>query len=105
MRTIMHVDLDAFYPSVEVRERPELKGKPVIVGADPKEGRGRGVVNSASYEARSFGIRSAMPISRAWRLCPQGVYLRPDHELYQRASNNVMRILRSHADRFEQGDR
>lgn len=103
MRTIMHVDLDAFYPSVEVRERPELKGKPVIVGADPKEGRGRGVVSSASYEARSFGIRSAMPISRAWRLCPQGVYLRPDHELYQRASNNVMRILRSHADRFEQG--
>lgn len=103
MRTILHVDLDAFFPSVEVREHPELKGRPVIVGADPKEGMGRGVVSSASYEARIFGVNSAMPISRAWKLCPHGVYLRPDHELYQRASNNVMRILRSHAGRFEQG--
>ena len=103
MRTILHVDLDAFYPSVEVREHPELEGRPVIVGADPKEGRGRGVISSASYEARSFGVRSAMPISRAWKLCPEGVYLRPDHELYRRASNNVMRILRSHTERFEQG--
>ena len=77
MRVILHVDLDAFFPSVEVREHPELKDKPVIVGADPKEGKGRGVVSSASYEARKFGIRSAMPISRAWKLCPEGVYLRP----------------------------
>lgn len=103
MRTILHVDLDAFFPSVEVRERPELKGRPVIVGANPKEGQGRGVVSSASYEARSFGVRSAMSISRAWKLCPHAVYLQPDHELYQRASNNVMRILRSHTQRFEQG--
>jgi DNA polymerase IV (archaeal DinB-like DNA polymerase) len=103
MRVILHVDLDAFYPSVEVRAHPELKDQPVIVGADPKEGKGRGVVSSASYEARKFGIRSAMPISRAWKLCPEGVYLRPHFDLYIKASNSIMRILRSHADRFEQG--
>ena len=103
MRAILHVDLDAFFPSVEVREHPELKDKPVIVGADPKEGKGRGVVSSASYEARKFGIRSAMPISRAWKLCPEGVYLRPHFDLYIPASNSIMKILKSHADKFEQG--
>lgn len=103
MRIIMHVDLDAFFPSVEVREHPELKGRPVIVGADPKGGTGRGVVSSASYEARKFGVRSAMPISRAWKLCPDGVYLRPHFDLYVPASNGIMAILRGHADRFEQG--
>lgn len=103
MRVILHVDLDAFFPSVEVREHPELKGKPVVVGADPKGGTGRGVVSSASYEARKFGIRSAMPISKAWRLCPDCVYLRPHFELYVPASNSIMKILKSHADKFEQG--
>jgi len=102
MRVILHVDLDAFFPSVEVQEHPELKGKPVIVGADPKGGRGRGVVSSASYEAREFGVRSAMPISRAWKLCPDGVYLRPHFDLYVNASERVMKILRGHADKFEQ---
>jgi DNA polymerase IV (DinB-like DNA polymerase) len=103
MRVILHVDLDAFFPSVEVREHPEFKDKPVVVGADPKEGKGRGVVSSASYEARKFGIRSAMPISRAWKLCPDCVYLRPHFDLYIPASNSIMRILRSRADKFEQG--
>src|SRR5512136_65468 len=103
MRIILHIDLDAFFPSVEVREHPELKGKPVVVGADPKEGKGRGVVSSASYEARKFGIRSAMPISRAWKLCPDSVFLRPHFDLYVPASNSIMRILKSHADKFEQG--
>ncbi len=103
MRVILHVDLDAFFPSVEVREHPELKDKPVIVGADPKGGTGRGVVSSASYEARKFGVRSAMPISRAWKLCPDGVYLQPHFDLYIPASNSIMEILRSHADRLEQG--
>jgi DNA polymerase IV (DinB-like DNA polymerase) len=103
MRVILHVDLDAFFPSVEVREHPEYGGKPVVVGADPKEGMGRGVVSSASYEARKFGIKSAMPISRAWMLCPDCVYLRPHFDLYVPASNSIMRILKSHADKFEQG--
>ncbi len=103
MRVILHVDLDAFFPSVEVREHPELKGKPLVVGADPNGGKGRGVVSSASYEARKFGVHSAMPISRAWKLCPDCVYLRPHFDLYIRASSGVMRILKSHADRFEQG--
>jgi DNA polymerase IV (DinB-like DNA polymerase) len=99
----LHVDLDAFFPSVEVREHPELKGKPVVVGADPKEGKGRGVVSSASYEARKYGVRSALPISRAWKLCPNCVYLRPHFDLYIKASNAIMKILKNHADRFEQG--
>jgi DNA polymerase IV (archaeal DinB-like DNA polymerase) len=103
MQVILHVDLDAFFPSVEVRAHPELKGKPVIVGADPKGGTGRGVVSSASYEARKFGVRSAMPISRAWKLCSDGIYLRPHFDLYIPASNSIMEILRSHADRFEPG--
>src|SRR5512137_2317133 len=103
MRVVLHVDLDAFFPSVEVREHPELEDQPVVVGADPKEGEGRGVVSSASYEARKFGIRSAMPISRAWKLCPDGIYLRPHFDLYIPASNRIMEIIRSHADKFEQG--
>jgi DNA polymerase IV (DinB-like DNA polymerase) len=102
MRAILHVDLDSFFPSAEVREHPELKGKPVVVGADPKEGKGRGVVSSASYEARRFGIRSAMPISRAWKLCPHCVFLRPHFDLYIKASNSIMGILRGRADKFEQ---
>ena len=103
MRVILHVDLDAFFPSVEARENPELKSKPLVVGADPKGGTGRGVVSSASYEARIFGVRSAMPISRAWKLCPDCVYLRPNFELYVAASNNIMKLLKSHSDKFEQG--
>src|SRR5512136_2891647 len=102
MRVILHVDVDAFFPSVEVREHPEFKGKPVVVGADPKEGKGRGVVSSASYEARKFGIRSALPISRAWKLCPDCIYLRPHFDLYVPASSSIMYILKSHADKFEQ---
>ena len=85
-RTILHVDMDAFYASVEQRDHPELRGKPVIVGADPKEGRGRGIVATCSYEARKFGIHSAQPITQAWRLCPRGIYIRPDMAKYARAS-------------------
>ncbi len=101
-RIIFHVDIDSFYPSVEIRENPSFRGKPVIVGADPKEGRGRGVVVSCSYEARNFGVRSGMPISRAYKLCPEAVYIRPDFALYGKVSRGVMNILRGFADKFEQ---
>jgi DNA polymerase IV (DinB-like DNA polymerase) len=98
----MHVDLDAFYAAVEEREHPEYKGKPVVVGADPKQGQGRGVVSTCNYEARRFGIRSGMPISKAWRLNKTAIFLPVSHELYGEVSSRVMQILRSHADKFEQ---
>ena len=90
LRTITHIDMDAFYASVEQRDRPELRGRPVIVGADPK---GRGVVSAASYEARVFGVRSAMPIGRAARLCPAGVFLPVDMDKYVAVSRQIMAIL------------
>jgi DNA polymerase IV (DinB-like DNA polymerase) len=102
-RTILHVDLDAFYVSAEVREHPELKGLPVVVGADPEEGKGRGVVVACSYEARKFGLRSGMPISQAYRLCPQARYIPPSWGLYERVSEEVMLTLKRFADKFEQG--
>ena len=102
-KTIFHVDLDAFYVSAERRERPELKGLPVVVGADPDGGKGRGVVIACSYEARKFGLRSGMPISQAYRLCPQATYIPPDWGLYERVSEEVMATLRLFADKFEQG--
>ena len=86
---IAHVDMDAFYASVEALDRPELCGKPVIVG-----GGKRGVVSAASYEARKFGVRSAMPIFQARRLCPQGHYLRPRMQRYVAVSRKVMQVLR-----------
>src|ERR1051325_10195926 len=90
-RAIAHVDMDAFYASVEQRDRPGLRGLPVIVGASPG---GRGVVSAASSEARRFGVRPAMPISRAVRLCPQGVYLPVDMDKYQQVSAEIMALLR-----------
>ena len=86
------MDLDAFFASCEQQERPEYKGRPVVVGALPGH---RGVVAAASYEARHFGIRSAMPINEAYRRCPDAVYLRPDIEKYRRASRQVFQVLKS----------
>ena len=89
---ILHVDLDAFFAAVEQRDRPELRGKPVIVGGGgPNQ---RGVVSAASYEARAFGVHSAMPLRTAGRLCPQGVFLPVDGTKYQAVSRDVMAILR-----------
>ncbi|MEM3442817.1 MAG: DNA polymerase IV, partial [Candidatus Bathyarchaeia archaeon] len=100
-RIIIHVDMDHFFTAVEEREHPEYKGKPVIVGADPKGGKGRGVVSTCNYEARKFGVRSGMPISRAWKLCPQAVYLPVNYELYTKVSDKIMNLLRKYADKFE----
>jgi nucleotidyltransferase/DNA polymerase involved in DNA repair len=100
-RTILHVDMDAFYAAIEQRDRPELRGRPVVVGADPRGGRGRGVVSTASYEARRFGVGSAMPISEAWRLCPHAAYLPVDMEKYAGVSTQVMAVLREFTDRVE----
>jgi nucleotidyltransferase/DNA polymerase involved in DNA repair len=100
-RAVLHVDMDAFYAAVEQRDDPALRGQPVIVGADPRGGRGRGVVSTASYEARRFGVASAMPISQAFKLCPQGVYLPVAMEKYARVSSQVMEILGHFSDLVE----
>ena len=102
MRVIFHLDMDHFYTAVEERERPEIKGSAVIVGSDPKEGKGRGVVSTSNYEARKSGVRSGMPISQAWRLCPRAVYLPPNFPLYIKVSSEIMEIARKYAGKFEQ---
>lgn len=107
-KAIFHVDLDAFFASCEERENPHFRGKPVpvIVGADPKQGKGRGVVSTANYIARKFGVHSSMPISQAWRFCPQAIFLPLNGALYSRVSGSVMRILqdftRKYNGKFEQ---
>src|SRR5918996_5939218 len=110
MRIIVHVDMDAFYAAVEERRDPALHGLPVVVGADPKEGKGRGVVTTANYRARKFGIHSALPISRAWRLAeaarrrgePATIFIRPNMALYREISGRIMQILQRFADAFEE---
>jgi len=91
-RVICHLDMDAFYASVEQRDNPDLVGKPVIVGAPPTQ---RGVVCAASYEARKFGVRSAMPSITAKRLCPDGCFVRPRMERYREESAQIMQIIAS----------
>jgi DNA polymerase IV len=98
--TILHVDLDAFFAAVEQRDRPELRGKPVIVGGGGPDD--RGVVSTASYEARRFGVRSAMPLRTAGRLCPEGIFVPVDGAKYQAESRRVMTILRRFTSRVEQ---
>jgi DNA polymerase IV len=94
IRVIIHVDMDAFFTSVEQRDFPDYRGKPVIVGADPKGGKGRGVVAAASYEARRYGIHSAQPISQAYRRCPSAVFLRGRYERYAEVSESIMGVFR-----------
>ena len=110
MRIIVHVDMDAFYAAVEERLNPALRDLPIAVGADPREGKGRGVVTTANYSARKFGIRSALPISRAWRFAeaarkrgePATVFIRPNMPLYREVSGRIMEILQRYADAFEE---
>lgn len=98
-RKIIHIDMDAFFAAIEQRDNPALKGKPVIVGGDPQS---RGVVSTASYEARKFGVHSAMASATAKKLCPQGIFLRPNFEKYAATSRKIMSILRQHTDLMEQ---
>jgi len=110
MRIIVHVDMDAFYAAVEERYNPLLRNLPVVVGADPKEGQGRGVVTTANYLARRFGIHSALPISRAWRFAqaartkgePATVFIQPNFRLYREVSQRIMQIFERAADSFEE---
>src|SRR5206468_1587225 len=97
MRKIIHIDMDAFYASVEQRDEPSLRGKPVIVGW-PGE---RSVVCAASYEARKFGVHSAMPSSRALRLCPDGVFIAPNFEKYRTVSQQIRAIFERHTPLVE----
>lgn len=101
-RLIFHCDLDCFFAAVEIRDNPQYQEKPVIIGADPKNGKGRGVVSTCSYEARDFGLHSGMPISQAYLRCPHGIYLRPNIEKYHKASKEVMEILSSYSNDFQQ---
>ncbi len=102
MRCILHIDMDAFFAAVEVLDHPEYRGKPLVVGADPKSGKGRGVVSTASYEARVYGIHSAMPISQAYRRCPHAIYLPGRPERYGEISRRVMNILRDFSPVLQQ---
>lgn len=101
-RVIFHVDMDSFYASCEMARNPSLKEGSFIVGADPKEGRGRGVVLSCNYIARKIGIHSGMPISQAWKLCPNGTYVPPHHEMYGEVSRRIIDILKQFSTRVEQ---
>jgi len=112
MKVILHVDMDSYFSAVEMRDHPELKGLPVIVGGEIKAEKGvstdskdkkiRGVVSTCSYEAREFGIHSAMPLSKAYELCPDAKFLPVNMALYKRVSREIMAVLREHADKMEQ---
>ncbi|CAB1061728.1 DNA polymerase IV (EC [Olavius sp. associated proteobacterium Delta 1] len=98
LRKIIHLDMDAFYASVEQRDTPELKGKPVIVGGDPNH---RGVVAACSYEARKFGIHSAMASSTAYKLCPDAIFIRPRFDVYKAVSSEIREIFHEYTNLVE----
>ncbi|MBN1780003.1 DNA polymerase IV [bacterium] len=100
-RWILHVDMDAFYAAVEQRDHADFRGKPVVVGAAPRHGRGRGVVSTASYEARKFGIHSAQPISEAWRKCPNAIFLPVRMSRYVDVSRQIMNIASGYSPLIE----
>lgn len=103
-RIILHIDMDYFFAQIEERENPRFKGKPLAVGADPKGGRGRGVVSTANYEARKYGIRSAMPISKAYQLCPKAIFLPVNMELYQKVSEKITSLISKLLSQFGDQD-
>ena len=97
-RIIIHVDMDSFFASVEARDNPALRNKPLIIGSLPTE---RGVVSTCSYEARKFGVRSAMNIKDAYRLCPQGIFMHPNYEKYKAVSDQLHKIWGSYTGTVE----
>ncbi|MCF7907702.1 MAG: DNA polymerase IV [Candidatus Omnitrophica bacterium] len=101
LKYILHVDMDAFFAAVEQRDNPNLAGKPIIIGADPKKGNGRGVVSTCSYEARKFGIYSSLPISLAYKKCPQGVFLPVNMDKYHQASEEIYKIFYNFTPKVE----
>lgn len=100
-RKIIHIDMDAFFASVEIRDNPKLKGKPVIIGNDPRKTGGRGVVSTCSYEARSFGIHSAMSSKEAYERCPQAVFIPGNYEKYTAVSQQIRAIFKRYTDKIE----
>lgn len=100
-RKIIHIDMDAFYASVEVRDNPNLRGKPVIMAHHPKETNGRGIVSTCNYEARQFGVHSAMSAKKAFELCPQGVFIVPRFSHYKEISQQIRAIFRRYTDLIE----
>ncbi len=98
MKLIAHVDMDCFFAACEIKQKPELKDKPIVIGALAK----RGVVSTANYVARKYGIKSAMPVSKAYALCPKAIFIKPNMQLYQKESNDVMQILKMFCTNFEQ---
>ncbi|MEI7424707.1 MAG: DNA polymerase IV, partial [Candidatus Staskawiczbacteria bacterium] len=111
LRIIAHLDMDAFFASVEEAITPSFKGKPIVVGTEPDNGNARGVVSTANYKAREYGIHSAMPISIAWRLSEEAkkqgkegvIFLPVDFELYNKSSRNILQIIKRYSDNIEQG--
>lgn len=100
-RKIIHIDMDAFFAAVEERDNPKLRGKPVVIGADPRQTGGRGVVSTANYEARKFGIHSAMSSKEAYERCPQAVFIRGNHTKYREIGRHIRSIFRRYTDLVE----
>ena len=100
-RKIIHIDMDAFFAAVEVRDNPKLKGHPVIIGSDPRLTGGRGVVSTCNYEARKFGVHSAMSSKEAYERCPQGIFISGNYEKYQTVGLQIREIFRRYTDLIE----
>ena len=97
-RKIIHIDMDAFFAAIEVRDNPALKGKPVIIARDPRQSGGRGVVSTCSYEARAFGVHSAMSSKEAYERCPQGIFISGNYEKYQEVGRQLREIFHRYTD-------
>lgn len=100
-RKIIHIDMDAFFAAIEVRDNPDLKGKPVIIAKDPRQSGGRGVVATCSYEARAFGVHSAMSSKEAYERCPQGIFISGNYDKYQEVGRQVREIFHRYTDLVE----